>query len=79
MSTASPLTKPAAAFRLALRLEELFDAWVFAAHDATLALREWAECEHHHRGDTHAVYRAALDREESAARALMAATAARAH
>jgi hypothetical protein len=56
------------------RMVELFDAWVFAAHDATVALRAWRSCRLRDRADAHAVYRAALDREESAAEALRVAS-----
>jgi hypothetical protein len=55
-------------------LDELFDAWVYAASDATAALRTWAATDPCDRATAHAVYRAALDREESAADALMIAT-----
>lgn len=56
------------------RLFELFDAWVFAAHDAKVALHVWGSCRPRDRGDAHAVYRAALDREERAAEALCVAS-----
>jgi len=56
------------------RLEDLFDAWVFAAHDATEALHAWITSEPRERAGAHSVYRAALDREESAADALKAAS-----
>jgi hypothetical protein len=56
------------------RLVELFDAWVFAAQDATAALRVWSSCRSRDRANAHAVYRAALDREESAAEALRVAS-----
>ena len=52
------------------RLVELFDAWVFAARDAELALGAWRCSEWRERADAHAVYRAALDREECAAAVL---------
>jgi hypothetical protein len=60
--------------RRAPRLEDLFDAWVFAAHDAALALTAWTDTRPRERAAAHAVYRAALDREESAADALMIAS-----
>ena len=58
-------------------LVELFDAWVFAAQDATAALHVWGFCRSRDRADAHAVYRAALDREESAAEALRVASRCR--
>jgi hypothetical protein len=52
-------------------IEDVFDAWVFAAGDATRALEAWSE--HPHDGGTrYAVYRAALEREEKAATVLAA-------
>ena len=56
-----------------VRLEDLFDAWVFAARDAELALGAWASSRPGERAEAHAVYRAALDREERAAAVLAAA------
>jgi hypothetical protein len=55
------------------RLEDFFDAWVFAARDAELALSAWTSSTNSERGDAHAVYRAALDREECAAAILATA------
>jgi hypothetical protein len=55
------------------RLEDLFDAWVFAARDAELACAAWASSPSDGRAETHAVYRAALDREERAAAVLATA------
>src|SRR4051812_27614203 len=52
------------------RIEDVFDAWVFAAEDAKLALDEWAMSTFDTRGDAFAAYRAALDREERAAAVL---------
>jgi hypothetical protein len=46
---------------------------VFAARDAEVALGAWASSEWRGRADAHAVYRAALDREERAASVLAAA------
>jgi hypothetical protein len=57
-----------------VRVEDLFDAWVFAARDAELALGAWGSSQPSERADAHAVYRAALDREECAAAALASAT-----
>jgi hypothetical protein len=56
------------------RLEDLFDAWVSAARDAQLALGAWGSSQPGERAETHAVYRAALDREECAAAVLASAT-----
>ena len=55
------------------RIEDIFDAWVFAARDAELALGAWAASPTHDRADAYAAYRAALDREECAAQILAAA------
>jgi hypothetical protein len=55
------------------RLEDLFDAWVFAARDAELAFGAWASSPGDRRAEAHAVYRAALDREERAATVLASA------
>jgi hypothetical protein len=63
-----------ASIKRAPRLEELFDAWVWAALDAATALHAWTETLPRDRGTAHVVYRAALDREESAADALMVAS-----
>ena len=57
-----------------VRLEDLFDAWVFAAYEAQLALGAWGSSRPGDRAETHAVYRAALDREERAAAVLASAT-----
>jgi hypothetical protein len=57
------------------RLEDVFDAWAFAADDARLALDAWAASPSDLRAEVHAVYRAALDREERAAAVLAAASA----
>jgi hypothetical protein len=74
-----PSTFPSPTFplRASVRMEALFDAWVFAAHDATLALQAWNDTRPRERQVAHAVYRAALDREESAAEALWQASAGR--
>jgi hypothetical protein len=58
----------------AARLEDIFDAWVFAADDAKLALDAWSTSPSDHRAEAHAVYRAALDREQRAAAVLAAAS-----
>jgi hypothetical protein len=60
------------------RLEDIFDAWVFAARDAELACAAWASGPSDGRAEAHAVYRAALDREERAAVVLAAAAPRRA-
>jgi hypothetical protein len=70
-TTPSSITVPR---RAKPRLEELFDAWVLAAHDAAAALQAWIETLPRDRAGAHTVYRAALDREESAAEALMVAS-----
>jgi hypothetical protein len=50
--------------------EALFDAWVFAAEDAALALHAWRASAGGDRGVAFSVYRASLDREERAAQVL---------
>jgi hypothetical protein len=55
-------------------LKDLFDAWVLAAHEAREALDVWGGSNGSSaRRDAHAVYCAALDREEHAAHVLAAA------
>ena len=49
------------------RPADLYDAWLFAAADATLALASWRSATSGDRGDAYAAYVAALDREEQAA------------
>lgn len=46
---------------------DLYDAWLFAAADETLALEAWRSAIVGERGDAYAAYLAALDREEQAA------------
>ena len=75
MSTPSPILLPST--RGSARFEDLFDAWIFAAHEAAQALRAWCSASLTDRGMAHIVYRAALDREESAADALMVASVRR--
>lgn len=56
--------------RLALVREnphELFAAWLRAELDASICLARWREAEDGARGDAHAAYLAALDREAHAA------------
>jgi hypothetical protein len=48
----------------------LFDAWLFAEADATLALAAWRAAATDDRAAAYAAYRAALDREAQAARTL---------
>jgi hypothetical protein len=45
----------------------LWDAWEFAASEATLKLRIWSTAPHKDKAYAHAAYLAALDREEHAA------------
>jgi hypothetical protein len=49
------------------RIENLFDAWTFAADEARRALEAWRTSQASDRGEAFAVYRAALDREDQAA------------
>jgi hypothetical protein len=55
------------------RLEDIFAAWVVAAHDARLTWDTWSASATRNRGDAYATYRASLDREEQAAAVLAAA------
>jgi hypothetical protein len=65
---------PAQSYRLAAKhVEELSDAWAFAAQDAARALEGWRISFADDRADAHAAYGAALDREEHAATLLAAA------
>ena len=57
------------------RIEEVFDAWLFAARDAELTLGAWSASPTDDRADAYVAYRAALDREERAAQVLAAAAA----
>jgi hypothetical protein len=50
-----------------LRPGDLFDAWMFAEADATLALAGWRSARRAEKADAYAVYLAALDREAQAA------------
>jgi hypothetical protein len=52
------------------RLIDLWDAWLFAEADASLALGDWSCAAEADKSDAYAAYRAALDREEQAAFAL---------
>jgi hypothetical protein len=52
--------------------EDLWDAWAFAEEDAQAALRAWEVAPGPLKAERHAVYRAALDREERAALLLAA-------
>jgi hypothetical protein len=53
-----------------VRPAELFDAWMFAETDASLALAAWREARSEEKADAHAAYLAALDREAQAAMTL---------
>jgi hypothetical protein len=48
----------------------LFDAWLFAEADATLALAAWRSAASDDKAAAYATYREALDREAEAARKL---------
>ena len=50
-----------------LRPVDLFDAWVFAEADATLALAAWRSAPRAEKRNAHAAYVAALERETKAA------------
>lgn len=58
------------------RASDLLLAWSDAADDAQAAYAAWREADRSDQTDAFAVYRAALDREEAAARALQEATRA---
>ena len=53
-----------------IRPAALFDAWLFAEADATLALAAWRYAASDDKAAAYAAYRAALDREAQAARTL---------
>jgi hypothetical protein len=53
-----------------MRPADLFDAWMFAEADATLALAAWRSAPRAEKSDAHAAYLAALDREAHAAEVL---------
>jgi hypothetical protein len=55
------------------RLQDLFDAWDSAAHDARVAWQTWLASAPRDRGAAYAGYCASLDREEHAAALLAAA------
>ena len=52
---------------------ELFDAWMQAELDASITLARWRDAEDGAKGDAHAAYLAALDREAHAADVLRVA------
>jgi hypothetical protein len=54
---------------------DLWDAWLFAEAEASLALSAWFAAVTDDKAMTHCAYRVALDREERAARALAARVA----
>jgi hypothetical protein len=53
-----------------VRPAALFDAWMFAEADATLALAAWRSAAIDGKATAYAAYQAAFDRETQAARAL---------
>ena len=53
-----------------IRPAALFDAWLIAEADATLALAAWRSAASDGKAAAYAAYRAALDREAQAARTL---------
>jgi hypothetical protein len=65
-----PAARPETARRFDLsdmRPIDLYDAWLFAEADATLALAAWRTAARPDKGDAHAAFIAALDREAHAA------------
>ena len=54
------------------RIENLFDAWAYAADEARVALEAWRTSHPSDRAEAYVVYRAALDREGHAADVLAA-------
>ena len=65
--TAEPRPSRAPSRLDGLRPAELFDAWLFAEADATLALASWFAAPQTEKPDRHAAYLAALERESHAA------------
>jgi hypothetical protein len=57
-------------YLLRMRPADLYDAWLFAESDATLALAAWQSADRAEKPDAHAAYLAALDREAHAATVL---------
>jgi hypothetical protein len=55
---------------LATRAQEFWDAWAFAAADVGVASEAWRIAARGDKADASAAYRAALDREQQAARVL---------
>jgi hypothetical protein len=76
MSTSAKFFIPGVSF--GPRQTDLLLAWSDAADDAHAAYLAWCDADPDDQADAFAVYRAALDREEAAARALQGATSARA-
>jgi hypothetical protein len=64
--TPTTVSRIGRAFRR-VRPAELFDAWLFAEAEATLALAAWKLAPTHLKRDAYATYLAALDREAHAA------------
>jgi hypothetical protein len=60
-------TRSAAPVAVQTDAMHLWDAWLFAAAEATLKLRIWTTAPREGKAQTHAAYLAALDREEHAA------------
>jgi hypothetical protein len=63
---AIPIDVTGALQALVVRPIELWDAWLFAEAEATLALATWNRASSDDRARAYAVYAAALDREEQA-------------
>ena len=70
MFTKADHTRQAALDVRKMRPIDLYDAWLFAEAEASLALRTWCTAARAVKDETCAAYRAALDREEQAARVL---------
>lgn len=60
-------TKSAPASVFGTKAIDLWDAWQFAATEATLKLRIWSTAPSEDKAEAHTAYLAALDREEQAA------------
>jgi uncharacterized protein YeaO (DUF488 family) len=61
----------AAVFGIGIGLADAaYTAWIVAQAECSAALSRWFEAEPHRRGEANLTYRAALDREEAAARDL---------
>jgi PHP family Zn ribbon phosphoesterase len=78
MRTTAALTgreAAAAAWPLGVKAIDLWELWLFAETEASLMLHAWQMAPFAEKASAHAGYRAALEREEQAARVLAARVA----